>query len=461
MPKKLFKSLRFRLTLWNTVVVLVAASLTLFAVRVAMRITIENEAKSLLREELTELKLAIIELYPDQAKINEEFERKILSHAQHGWFATLIEGQHTLWESDNFPQESKREIETRLTRDVTITQTNDRLLVVHQLIAPKGREQTIILGEPTDFIQNDIWQLTKIMLLIGAGTAFIAPIGGYFLARHATRPVRQIIATTRALDPAHLNSRLEIRGTGDELDQISSEINSFVDQIAKYIGSQKEFIANAAHELRSPITAIQTGVEVTLNKDRSLFEYREQLESVNEQCQQLRHLVNQLLELAESDSPNRFANFKSVDLVQLIETSINVFLGVAEEKGINITTDLQANVHVEGDDTKLRQVINNLLDNSLKFSPSGGDIKIKLLKNDEMVRLTFSDSGPGVPQDRLKKIFERFFQIDESRQRTPCHGNGLGLSICKSIIELHGGTIHAKNLTAGLSVEIRLPISRH
>ncbi|MFT5302032.1 MAG: signal transduction histidine kinase [Mariniblastus sp.] len=438
-------------------VVLIAALLALFAVRVAMRITIENEAKSLLCEELTELELAIIELHPNQSKINEEFERKILSHAQHGWFAKLVEGEQTIWESGNFPKDSAELTAIPSNPDFAFTQTKERLLVTHQLQTPEINTKVIILGEPTEFIRNDIWQLTKIMLLIGGGLLLVAPIGGFFLARHATQPVRQIIATTRSLNPSNLHSRLEIRGTGDELDQISTEINSFVDQIAKYINSQREFVANAAHELRSPITAIQTSVEVTLEMSRTPAVYQEELETVSEQCQQLRHLVNQLLELAESDTTNHIVNFHAVDLGQLIAKSVNVFSGVAEEKEITITPNLQAHVRVHGDESKLRQVVNNLIDNAIKFSPPGGKVEIELTSTDMISRLTFRDHGPGVPQDQLDKIFDRFFQVDQSRQRTIRQGNGLGLSICQSIIELHGGTIHATNQPKGLSVEIQFP----
>jgi two-component system heavy metal sensor histidine kinase CusS len=458
---KLFRTLRFRLTLWNSIVVLIAALLALLALRIAMRVTIENEARALLREELTELEFAIKEFHPDRSKINEEFERKILSHAQHGWFAALFEGEQTLWESNNFPAESWEAAAIFSSPDFAFTRTNNMLLVVHRLTTSDGEQQTIILGEPTEFIRNDIWQLTKTILLIGVGLVLIAPVGGYFLARHATQPVRQIIATTRSLNPAHLDSRLEIRGSGDELDQISAEINSFVSQISKYINSQKAFVANAAHELRSPITAIQTSVEVTLDKQRTVAEYQEELVVVSEQCQQLRHLVNQLLELAESDALLEKVDFQAVNLSKVVETSISVFSGVAEDRGTEIVPHLEPEVIVEGDESKLRQVVNNLLDNALKFGSADGSVKIELVDRGDAARLVIQDSGPGVPEDQLERIFERFFQVDQSRQRTTRQGSGLGLSICKSIIALHQGTIEAKNLETGFAIEVRLPRIRH
>ncbi len=446
------------MTIWNTVVVLIASLLAMLAVREAMRITIENEARSLLQEEVLELELAINQLSPDQSRINDEFERKVLGHSQHHWFAALLAEDGTaIWKSHNFPSEGTAQLFKQPNESpFNYERTSDRLTVRYQLTNLDKSQRVIVIGEPTEFIRNDIWQLTKVMLYIGAVLLIVAPLGGYLLARRATSPVQAIVETTRSLDPTHLQSRLPIRGSGDELDQISTEINSFVDQIARYIKSQREFVANAAHELRSPITAIQTSVDVTLDKQRTIAEYQDELETVSEQCQELRHLVNQLLELAETDASEIANTFSTVQLTQLVEKSINVFSGVAEESEIEVIADLDKDVTVRGDESKLRQVINNLIDNALKFGPRGGKVEINLAKASTGVRLTFHDTGPGVPSEKLDKIFDRFYQVDQSRQRTSRRGNGLGLSICKSIVELHGGRITAFNGSTGFVIEIQL-----
>ncbi len=459
MPKKFFRTLRFRLTLWNTVVVLTASLVALLAVRVAMRLTIENEVKDLLKEESVELELAIAELDPDLGRIHEEFERKVLGHSQHDWFAGLIghDGKFS-WKSENFPDAwNVGQAAAGSASEFSFFRTHDWLLVEHRVMLSNGRDYQIVLGEPIEFIRNDVWQLTKVMLLIGGVLLLFAPFGGYFLARHATRPVRQIIATTRSLNPSQLDSRLEIRGTGDELDQISGEINAFVDQISKYINSQREFVANAAHELRSPITAIQTSVEVTLDKPRSAAEYQDELETVSEQCQQLRHLVNQLLELAETETADQTRPLQTLNFSNLLEKSLNVFSGVAEEKEIAVVTQIEPEVLVWCEPSKLRQVINNLLDNALKFCPARGKVSIRLEPQDDQIALTVQDSGPGVPPELLTQIFERFFQVDPARQRDSRRGNGLGLSICRAIVNQYGGEITANNLQTGFQVQVRLP----
>ncbi len=132
---------------------------------------------------------------------------------------------------------------------------------------------------------------------------------------------------------------------------------------------------------------------------------------------------------------------KEFDLAALVRKSIDVFDGVAEEKGISINSNLPAEILINGNESKLRQVINNLLDNALKFSPEGGQVEIELNSDADVARLTFRDTGPGVPEDQLEKIFERFFQVDKSRQRTTRQGNGLGLSICHRILKQHNAQI--------------------
>lgn len=459
LPGNLIHTLRFRLTFWNSLVVLIAALLAMFAVREGMRLTIEHGAQETLRDEATELELAVTESYPDLNRIHEEFARKVLAHSQHDWFAGLLDDRgQTVWKSNNFPDEWFEDSSHRTAmRPFEFDRTSNMLLVRHPVRTNDQTRFVVILGEPTQFINNDVSDLTKVMLMIGGALLFVAPIGGYLLARRATEPVREIIKTTRSLNPSQLDNRLQVRGTGDELDQISIEINSFVDQISKYLRTHRDFIANAAHELRSPLTAIQTSVEVSLAKDRSIDEYREELETVSEQCEHLRYLINQLLELAETDAAGQTTMIEEFDMASMIRQSINAFEGVAEEKGISIQAILPAHMQVKGNESKLRQVFNNLLDNALKFGPEGGHVDVELATAADGLKLAIRDTGPGVPDDRLEKIFERFFQIDRSRQRTSPRGNGLGLSICRSIIELHGGSIHATNLPRGLSVEVNLP----
>lgn len=463
----LYRTIRFRLTIWNSLVVLTAIFLALFAARQGMKYTLLSESRELLKEEINELELAVQAFYPDQERLIEEFQRKILGHSRHQWFAWIKDSQgNTIWKSENanklmkLPPAEEPSSGSFLSARPGRTEfaVSPASLIAWRTVSFGSTESwTIVLGEPTDFIRKSVQNLTYMIVLIGSGFLILAPIGGYFLAQRSMQPVQRIVQSTRNFDPAKLKTedRLPIRGTKDELDQISMEINKFLDQLSHYLSSQREFIANASHELRSPLTAIQTSVEVCLDKTRSEEEYRDLLETVSEQCEFLRRLVNQLLDLAETETTTTLSSTE-FDLGELVDRCVSVFSGVADEKRLSVEFRNESDQTITGDRQKLMLVVNNLIDNAIKYSRPGGTIHIKLEDVDDRVRFTVLDNGPGVPNQMLERIFDRFFQVDQSRKRDSARGNGLGLSICKSVIELHRGRIRAKN-AGGLKVTFELP----
>lgn len=283
------------------------------------------------------------------------------------------------------------------------------------------------------------------------------------LARRATEPMRQIIATTQRLRPSRLRERLTIRGTGDELDQLSAEINHFLDQIAGYLERHREFIGNAAHELRSPLTAIQTSVDVALNKERSPEEYQELLYTLSEECERLRVLVNQLLAVAENDAVGLERPTTPVRLDEVVQKSLEVFAALAEDRQIELQAEIEPSVMAPGDAARLRQVVNNLLDNALKFTDAGGRVTVNLYCDTAQERavLTVRDTGIGIPREELPRVFDRFYQVDKSHNRDGAHGNGLGLSIVESIVQLHGGVVEVESdLGCGALFRVKLPTIR-
>lgn len=436
--------------------VVLASLLALLAVREGMRLTLLNESFGVLRDEIRELELAIRGLHPDLAAIRTEFERKAEGHRSHGWFVELTdESGAVIHRSPRFPEPGSA-LEPRET--VQFRQQDGNLLAWQSVGGRDIPEFRIVLGTPAVFIGQSIRGLTRSMGWIGAGLCLLAPVGGYLMAWWSLRPVRQIIETTRALQPQQMTRRLVIRGTGDELDQLSGEINAFLDQITRYISGQQEFTANAAHELRSPLTAIQTSVEVTLGKERSIAQYREELETVSEQCAQLRHLVNQLLELSEAETGPLPLVSQPLGLGDLIRKSVDVFSGVAEEAGIRVRCDLQPGLCLTGHAGRIRQLVNNLIDNALKFTPPGGRVQIRLAQDGGQIVLAVEDSGCGIPDAEKERIFDRFYQVDTSRDRENQRGNGLGLCICKAIVHQLNGTIAVRDsVPVGTTIEVRFP----
>ena len=214
--------------------------------------------------------------------------------------------------------------------------------------------------------------------------------------------------------------------------------------------------------MRSPLAAIRSAIEVALNEPRSTQQYQEVLESLLEETVSLTGLVSQLLLLAETEAEGPLVATKPIQLDDILRRSVEMFGPVAEDRGIQMSLTPSSPIWVTGNRHYLRQVMNNLLDNALKFTATGGKIQVAIERDKELRNATVrvSDTGAGIAPEDLPHIFERFFRSDRSRPRAgETRGTGLGLSICQAIVQLHGGTISAESqLGKGTTFIVSLPL---
>lgn len=456
------RTLRVRLTVWNTVVVLLTVLVALFAVREGLRFYLLLETDEILEAEARELQLAVEEYYNvDQEQIITEMKRKAEAHRKSDWFILWTDETRTrnLWNSDNVPEEHQSRFlgsvgghniwASGIHRSIEV-QVNKKGLPV----------QYIRVGTPIQFVDDDVNRLTRILAPVGLAIFLLAPLGGLLLAERAIEPLQEIIHTTERLRPSHLDERLVVRGVGDELDQLATKINTFLDVIATHLQKNREFVANAAHELRSPLAAIQSLVEVTLEKPRGGAEYEELLFQINDECRHLAQVVNQLLQLTQSEATAAETRREQVALDEMVRKAVEMFEPVAEERRVKLQTSLM-NLQILGNPREIRQLLTNLIDNAIKFTPAGGTVQINLNRATDRryACLTVRDTGIGIPADSLNRVFDRFFQVDKSRQRgVETRGNGLGLSICQAIVQAHHGTITVNSkVDVGTTFTVLLP----
>jgi heavy metal sensor kinase len=451
--------LRFRLTFWNTVAILVLVSGALWGVREGLRIALLKELDAQLAEDADEVRLNLDIYWPNQEQLKNELRPKVVSHRVRGWYVRVYSTDgDRLWASDGAPDLNAPPVDVQ--RAGAFSWKNYR---VFQHLFEEGKRAPALfvrVGVQRDQVDEDIWRLTEMILTAFALILVAAPLIGYLLAGRAIRPLATILQTTARLHPDDLSERLTLRGSGDELDQLSATMNGMLDRLAAHLEQQRIFVANAAHELRSPLTAMRTALEVTLDRERSPAEYRDLCSDLVEECTSLGNLINHLLLLAEGDAGLLQAD-DEVRLDLLVQRAADMFEGIAEQRGVSLQVKADQPATIRGNRVHLREVIHNLLDNALKFTPGGGMVSLELNapSGAPHVQLRVRDTGVGITPEDLPKVFERFYRADKSRQRDrAAGGNGLGLSICRSIVHSYGGQISIEStLGKGTTVIVDLP----
>ncbi len=458
------RSLRFRLTLWNTIVVLVTVIVALLAVREGLRYYLLIETDAVLDDEVKEIVLMVEKFHPEREQVIAALKRKDVAHLDVGWHIRWLDedGETAIWSSTLAPDKPLSKLPFS-TKERNVYSSERHREIEREIENPKVPNYKIRVGTLMKFIDEDVDRLTRILAPVGLLILLLAPLGGLLLAKQAIEPLQRLIKTTERLRPSHLDERLELRGVGDELDQLAGKINTFLDQIADHLRKNREFVANAAHDLRSPLAAIQSSVEVTLEKSRSVPEYEELLYQITDEVHHLGQLVNQLLQLAETEATEADIPVEPVALAEIVTKTIEMFEPVAEESGLRLLFEPAKEIVVLGQSRQLRQVLTNLVDNAIKFTEKGGTVTIGLDFDSKRENglLTVSDTGIGIPPDAVDRVFDRFYQVEKSRQRFGAkRGNGLGLSICQSIVQSIGGTIAvASQLGKGTTFSVSLPLS--
>jgi two-component system, OmpR family, heavy metal sensor histidine kinase CusS len=459
--RRLSATLRFRLVAWMVVVTVVLVAVTMLAVHQVFSAAIQNEFDQTLKADVVGIGLEFKQHYPDWRRLSDTLDRRAFAHPIQAWFVEILDEDGKRVCYGGLLPTSSPHFERHKPPPRTFNFADYRLRDT-QLDLPELPVHYVRVGGLVHTLNREQALLTQSMLWRGFVFMILVPLGGYVIALRATRPMAWINATAARLQPEKLDERLPIRGTGDELDLLSQTINHLLDRIASYIDRNREFVANAAHELRSPLAAIRSSVEVALSRERSPEEYDALLAEVMEECDHLSSLVKRLLLLAEGDAGRLAARGQTARLDKIVRESVEMFAGVAESQGVEIDVGELPAATVPGDEFYLRQVVRNLLDNAIKFSPPPGKVTVALSVDAAARSATLSvrDRGLGIPAADLPHVFERFYRGDKARQREPGRaGNGLGLSICQAIVQaLHGNIAVDSKPGEGSTFTVRLPL---
>jgi signal transduction histidine kinase len=300
----------------------------------------------------------------------------------------------------------------------------------------------------------DRFRNTFVEMLVG--TVLLSLVGGTLVARQALRPVRSLVNVLGPIiDTRKVKARVPVRGTGDEFDDLSLRFNQALEKIDALVEGIRASMDNVAHDLRTPMTRLRGTAEMALQSEPNLESYREALSDCLEESEQVLRMLNMLMDISEVESGSVRLNIGEVKVLDLMNQVCELYRSVAEDRNTELLIDCPCELSVSGDRNRLMQVMANLLDNAIKYTPAGGCVQFSASSHDERVLINIRDSGVGIPPEDLSKIWDRSFRGDKSRTQ---HGLGLGLSLVRAVVQAHKGTIDVfSDRGKGTQFSIQLP----
>ena len=279
--------------------------------------------------------------------------------------------------------------------------------------------------------------------------------GGAVFTSSALRPVRDLIATVREImRTGRMQSRVPAQDTGDALDELGLLVNQMLDRIEALIAGMRGALDNVAHDLRTPMMRLRGMAESALQSHDDPAALREALADCLEESERVVSMLNTLMDISEAETGTMRLEVSRVDLAELIANAVDLYEDVAEEKGVSLAASVSEPLWVEVDRNRMRQVLANLIDNAIKYTPAGGRVDVGATGNGGLATVWVADSGMGMTADELPRIWDRLYRGDKSRSE---RGLGLGLSLVKAIVEAHGGRVSVDSTPGkGSRFELRL-----
>jgi two-component system OmpR family sensor kinase len=459
---KFFSRLDVKLTVYYTLILLILAAILCTFFYYRLEHNLQKQADGLLRDELNEFIVEIKEevkkgrtvLYGSQIFKDDIIKRKyfplyfrllnssgeIVFQAAHA--ADLIFPAHKKKESFytyNPPGSSKT---FRFYEKSAVV--HDKETYIFQIATEMKRAERIL----ENFLEN-IFRALPVIL-------FLSIVCGIYVSRQPRKVIRNITTVAKRMTLQNMKQRLEVPLADDEIRDLTVTINEMMNRLEKSFENMKQFTSDVSHELRNPLFALKGELEVLLSQKRDVQEYREALYECEERVDFLIKMSNDLFLISRFDENKIQMDFDYLNIDDVIYKVCDLFLPMAEEKSIKLVMNLSNGLTIFADKIKLSQVLSNLLDNAIKFTPPNGRIDLSVVRKSNDIELRVKDNGRGIPEGKTDRIFERFYQVDTSRSNQK--GTGLGLQICRKIIEAHKGRIKVeKNKGEGVTFVVLIP----
>jgi heavy metal sensor kinase len=323
---------------------------------------------------------------------------------------------------------------------------------------PQGTRYSVQAGASDCQINLALSNLLASLAIVLPLIVVVSIAGGYLLMRRSLQPLHEIATISEQITSRNLNERLPERQTRDEIEQLTNALNRMMSRLEESFHHVNRFSADVSHEIRTPLAILRAELEDLIRSADLTPESRNSAASALEEAEKLSRVAEQLLEMTRLEAGEMLAASSRVDFSALTRNAVEQMRLLTEEKRIALRFDGSESVHVVADPVRLRQVVVNLVDNAIKYTPGGGSITVSTHRLDGKAVLDVSDSGIGIPQESLPHLFERFYRVDGARSRH-LGGTGLGLAIVKSICAAFGGTITVQSTVgSGTTFRVELPL---
>jgi two-component system heavy metal sensor histidine kinase CusS len=454
-------NIRWRLTLWFAAAMSILLIGRSFWIYYMMERRLTTIADSELNAKLDSL-MDLIQKSADSEVMSASLQR-FADNQRDLQIEVVAENQSVTFQSQSAVPSSVEQID-RPPRDqsirryeTTVSDGGDHRRVLTTVLPTSSGPVRIGIGRSMQAEQSEVWDFAM-TLLMTLPLAIVAAFGvGYIVSSRALNPVDRMISTANDITANRLDQRIDVPDTGDELARLAQTLNQMIDRLNKSFEEMRRFTADAAHDLRTPVTALRTEVEVSLMADRTVEDFRNSMQTVLEEAVNLSRLTEQLLDLSREDHGMNPGPTETLGIDVVLQNVLELLHPVAQQKGVEIDSSLIRPLKVLGDQIRLRRVFMNLLSNAIQYSCSGGRVWINVESSPGGTTIVVSDNGPGIPAEDLPQIFDRFRRVDQARNHQS-GGTGLGLAICKAIVESHGGTIRMESLFGdGTRVFVTLP----
>jgi len=338
---------------------------------------------------------------------------------------------------------------------IVIPNRRDKVRILYAMLSPS---MILQVGQAMESYSRFLDAFKGIFIVTMSFLIVIAAGIGWFMARRAVSGVEAVTRTARKISGGILQERVPVKGSGDEIDKLALTFNEMLDRIQILLAEIKEMSDNIAHDLRSPITRIRGGAEVTLSTGKSLSEFESMAASTIEECDRLLDMINTMLMISKTESGVDKLSPEEVDIAGLVRDACELFTPVAEDKRVSLNCHVPEKNTLLGDKQMIQRMLSNVLDNAVKYTPPGGKVEVSVSEDEKPdIVVSVKDTGTGIPQSDLPRIFERFYRGDQSRSQA---GTGLGLSLARAIARAHGGEISAvSGPNQGSTFTITLPKS--